>query len=696
MKLIEKEMGMEIKSILNITQNKKEILKTIVENMIKIRPRSEVVLRPFFNPGEKISKRFAGAPLKIDFKKIFKEAKKGDFVYFKTNIYTNEVHTAAVSVNGACDVYYKGELIIENRENIRKTVHIETIDGESELLIKAYCSDEKFGFELSVSPPAFPGLWANDYLMWNRITSPLPEFLGEDGFVISPLFKEGSDEVWDGAKRAYPPLEEDDHMIDFTSVYGEKEGKYAIALTVCKKDGILKTDAKENNCIYLNGSEVEDGSGVKKGDRIVIVSKCEKGAWGFESFSNEILGIDFVKTTRKYAHWLILGYFDDNSVKDSIYFDDIYYNSEEKKTFWRFPAKDTYLRPYLDTCFFGKWYYALMVGHFGILNASEFMGEKYREYFKDSISILAKYYEYMDYEKDIFIEPTFLSKSWYLDNLDSIGSMGMNLCELYKMIKDEKVMKLLRLLVKSANENIPHFEDGTFYRHPISWCDGTSKHIMWSDDTYMSCPFFVRMGEITGEDKYYVEAVNQLKGFFKRLYMESEQLMSHVYFVDDDFKGGVPWGRGNGWMFYTMADVLEHLPENISGREELLEMYGTFLEGIEKNMDDEGMWHQVLNCPESYKETSCSAMFIAGIAKGIRNGWISSEKYKPLVEKAWRGLAKNAIDEEGTIYGVCKGSGCHWEQDYYMKLGTVVNDDHGTGIVITALCELIKLEEQND
>ena len=28
-----------------------------------------------------------------------------------------------------------------------------------------------------------------------------------------------------------------------------------------------------------------------------------------------------------------------------------------------------------------------------------------------------------------------------------------------------------------------------FYRHPIPWCDGTNKHIMWSDDTYMSCPF---------------------------------------------------------------------------------------------------------------------------------------------------------------------------------------------------------------
>ena len=77
------------------------------------------------------------------------------------------------------------------------------------------------------------------------------------------------------------------------------------------------------------------------------------------------------------------------------------------------------------------------------------------------------------------------------------------------------------------------------------------------------------------------------------------------------------------------------------------------------------MWHQVLNYHESYKETSCTAMFIAGIARGIKNGWIDKDKYMPIVENAWESLAHNSIDEEGSIYGICRGSGCSSSRDYY-------------------------------
>lgn len=684
---------MKKNSIFNVTQDKKEILKKILENMIKSRPRGEVVLHPYYNPGKIISKRYAGGPLKVNFKEIFINAEENDFAYFKTNIYTNEEHTVAVTVKGFADVYYKDELILQNREEKNKTVDVDIKEGENELLIKVYCKNGIFGFEMSVSPPPFPGMWSNDYLMWNRITSPVPEFAQEEGFIVSPLYKAGEQKKWDGKERVYPPKEKGDSKVDFTALYGLKEGKYAIALTYCKKDGIFKIDNAENNIIYVNTNKAENGCRVQKNDKITIVSKCENNIWGFNSYSNDILSLNNVKTKRKYAHWLLLGYFDNDENKDNISFEKPYKNSEGKRTFWRFQQEDTYLRPYLDTCFFGKWYYALMVGHYGILNASRIMGEEYSDYFKESISILARYYDYMDYEKELFPEPTFLSKSWYLDNLDSIGSIGMNLCELYKITKDEQIMDVLKILIESAEKNIPRFDDGTFYRHAITWCDDTKKHIMWADDVYMSCPFLVRFGEITGDEKYYREAVNQLIGFFKRLYMEDEMLLSHVYFVDDDKIGGVAWGRGNGWMFYTMADILEKLPGNFEGRENLLSLYNKLLEGIVKNIDKDGMWHQVLNCHESYKETSCSAMFIAAIAKGIKNGWILREKYMPLVLKAWEGLLKNAVDEDGCIYGVCKGSGCHWDKEYYMNLATVVNDDHGTGIIMTALCELIEIEK---
>ena len=103
------------------------------------------------------------------------------------------------------------------------------------------------------------------------------------------------------------------------------------------------------------------------------------------------------------------------------------------------------------------------------------------------------------------------------------------------------------------------------------------------------------------------------------------------------------------------------------------------------------MWHQVLNYHESYKETSCTAMFITGIARGIKNGWIDKDTYMPIVENAWNALALNSIDDEGSIHGVCRGSGCSSSRDYYATLFDITNDDHGTGIVMTAICELLKI-----
>ena len=687
---------MEKESILSVTHNKKEILKCIIENMIKLRPKGKIELRPYLNPENIVSKKYAGGYMTVDLKELFPNSRKGDFAYFRTNIYTNENHTAAVCLKGNACAYYKNECIIEASEDEMKFADVEVGAGENELIIKVYCSQNSFKFDLAISPPPFPGMWSNDYLMWNRAASPLKEFRGEDGFTVSPLFKADDENTYSSEDFIYPPLEKDDSIIDLTKLYGAHNGKYALALSHCVKEGALKIIGDENNTVYVNDLPSQGECMLKPGDKIIVVSKCEGSNWGFESLNNDILGLPFINTQRKYAHWAILGYFDNDKCRKDISFDKTYVNSDNEKTFWRLAQEHTYLRPYLDTCFFGQWYYALMVGHYGILNASEFMGEEYLDYFKESIAVLAKYYDYMQYEKEIFEEPAFLGKSWYLDNLDSIGSMGMNLCELYKLTKDKNAMNVLNVLTQSAMENIPRFPDGTFYRHPIKWCDGSQKHIMWADDTYMSCPFFVRFGEITGDEKYYYEAANQLKGFYKRLFMKDKKLMSHVYFVDDNEMGGVAWGRGNGWVFYTIADVLEHLPDNFELKKDLLLIYNEFLEGIAENIDEEGMWHQVMDCPESYRETSCTAMFIAGIAKGIRNKWIQKEKYMPLIEKAWTGLAKTAIDKNGCIYGVCKGSGCHREKEYYMNLGTVINDDHGTGIVMTALCELINLEREEE
>ena len=98
------------------------------------------------------------------------------------------------------------------------------------------------------------------------------------------------------------------------------------------------------------------------------------------------------------------------------------------------------------------------------------------------------------------------------------------------------------------------------------------------------------------------------------------------------------------------------------------------------------MWHQVINDKSSYEETSCTGMFAIGLLRGVKNGWLS-EACLENVERAIRAIEKNAVDEKGNIVGVCRGSECSYDASYYAKLATVVNDDHGTGIILALLSE---------
>ena len=54
---------------------------------------------------------------------------------------------------------------------------------------------------------------------------------------------------------------------------------------------------------------------------------------------------------------------------------------------------------------------------------------------------------------------------------------------------------------------------------------------------------------------------------------------------------------------------------------------------------------------------------------------------------------RHSVDREGNVYGVCMGSGCAMEASYYYAIPTIANDDHGTGVILTAASEFLELME---
>ena len=677
-------------SLASVTKDLREAMTIIGDNMIDTRPRGELVYHPYRKNEVFADGKILG-PRKVNLKKLYPEAKPGNVVYVDTIFESVADYDAKLNLIGNVKAVYQGEVIYDYEDNPgetkRGTCNIALKKGENPISFMVRCdSEDSFEFEFMPSVRHY-WMWAKDYILHVRATSPIACFRHEDGVGISALY-ENEDAVFNG-EYVYPVIEAKGDEINFAKIFPTADGVCAYAVTVALKNAKLSIDTFSQTKVTVNGVEVLPNQfKVKKGDTILV--KSLKGVkWGFAFDENAPIGIPFLDSARLSGDkWLTIGTFGNEYCMDTPYgpelcmqFESPYITEGWKRTFWKLNSENDYIRPYMDTCFFSQWFYALMVGHFGLLKAAKTLDRgDYMDYFVDSMHNMAVFYDYQSYEFDMFDHPTFIQKGIHLYDLDSIGTMGMNMCELYKLTSSPESRACIEILAKAAKENIPRFEDGTYCRPKD----------MWSDDTFMSCPFLVRLGLMKQDKYYFEEVVRQLLGFKKRLWMEDKKIFSHIFFLDTQIPNRIPWGRGNGWVFVTLSDVLENMPKDTPGYDDLLELYKEFAVGIAERQDEDGLWHQVLTRPDSYQETSCTGMFMLGFCRGIRNGWLG-EEYKEKVLKAYNGLLSKKIDKTGNVYDVCMGSGNSMDEEYYVNLGAIDNDDHGTGIILTALYEMDRI-----
>ena len=146
------------------------------------------------------------------------------------------------------------------------------------------------------------------------------------------------------------------------------------------------------------------------------------------------------------------------------------------------------------------------------------------------------------------------------------------------------------------------------------------------------------------------------------------------------------WGRGNGWVTAVGYDYLRlraELGGSDPGAEDILARQ---VEAIVAAQDpDSGLWWTVLDRPgETYLETSASALFATGLARGRRAGFLGDE-VRPVIEAALAGIATQ-IEADGTVTGTSGPTTVGTFDDY---AAVVVEDDipYGAGTVMTALIE---------
>lgn len=336
---------------------------------------------------------------------------------------------------------------------------------------------------------------------------------------------------------------------------------------------------------------------------------------------------------------------------------------------------------------FNAWFYQTWLLTDGMRRTADALNEpKYRAYGERNLDFI--YHHLPFFEKQDQAKMTAapvgdgkLSPIGFYFRLNALWNTGLAplVQERYAATKDPRYEPYLARLDKFL-AHTPRFDDGTFYR--------AGKGMM-TDDPYMTVPYLLRRWKMSGDAHDLDAAVQQILGEHQRLLAPEQRLLRHLWDSKTEQPAGVFWGRGNGWMVLAHVELLAAMPLDHPRRAEVLAAFVRHMEGIKRCADPAGGWHQVLDHPESWIETSGTGMLTYGLARGVNEGWLD-HSFAEVARKGWAAL-QTKITAEGDILDVC-GSTDTGNLEFYLNRPRIKGDLHGFGSLLLAGAEVIRMK----
>lgn len=219
------------------------------------------------------------------------------------------------------------------------------------------------------------------------------------------------------------------------------------------------------------------------------------------------------------------------------------------------------------------------------------------------------------------------------------------------------------------------------------------KFTTWADDMFMGLPFLVHAGlyceDADERQQFMDDAAKQTLEFNTQVWDEEAALYMHARYHGNPVK--LPhWSRCNGWASWAMSEVLAHLPPSHRDFPAILAHFTKHCESLLRFQHEDGLWPNVLDHPESELEVSGSAIFVMAMARGIRHGWLDGALFRQAVFRGWDAV-ESQVDHDGTVHGICMGTMCSEDVNYYVNRPFYDNDTHGLFAVLFAGIEVERL-----
>jgi rhamnogalacturonyl hydrolase YesR len=210
----------------------------------------------------------------------------------------------------------------------------------------------------------------------------------------------------------------------------------------------------------------------------------------------------------------------------------------------------------------------------------------------------------------------------------------------------------------------------------------------WSDALYMAPPTLALLTKATGEERFMKWADAEFEATVEALFdKEAKLFYRDSRFINRRTPNGekVFWSRGNAWVYAGLTYILDVLPADWPTRDAYVKLFRDMSPAVLGTQQPDGHWYASLKDAKHVPtpETSGSALFVLGLAWGVRTGLLEREKYWPAVERGWRAV-QSRVTPDGAVTFVQPIGAAPEPFDPASRVA------YGTGAVLMAGAEILR------
>jgi len=323
-----------------------------------------------------------------------------------------------------------------------------------------------------------------------------------------------------------------------------------------------------------------------------------------------------------------------------------------------------------------RWHYTSALVHDGLLSLGTVVDKK------DYLSFGLKYFQFV-FDNQDYLE-VIKAEGFMIEGLERFGRFrgiwdnGAQAAALINVYKLDPRPEYLEYL-----DQVAEF----FFQYDANPKNATRRKNI--DKIYTQGVFMARMGELSGESRYFDYSVEKVLELDSLFYDPRTGLYDQMYYPEQRTTNRMKWLRGIGWSAMAFVNILACLPEDHPGYEKVLKIYRKQVAGISSYQAKSGLWKHLVDHPGSYEETSGSVYIVYAIARGVNDGYLDP-MFRDVAMAGWQGIVSKR-QTNGDIAGSTPGVSSSTSPSYYLTYPTVNNGDHLFGPLFLAGAEMIKL-----